>query len=340
MTVRLSLSVIIPTCNRRESLRLTLAGLDQQTYPPDRFEVLVASDGATDGTDEMVEQHACSASYHLRLVRQSNAGPARARNRGFAEAAGEVVVFLDDDVEPVPGFLAAHARHHADNRRVAVIGPMSPDPRRRWAEPPWIAWEHALLDKQYTNWVTGVWTEVGPQNFYTGNVSVRRLHLQAVGGFDERFKRQEDIELAYRMERELGLRFTFEPAAKGIHRPTRSLAAWLQVPYAYGSLDVLRIRQGNLGWEAVRGHYETRRAATRAMGSLLLACPQLAAPLQRLLLASARAFYAFRLRTPAFAALSVVHNLRYLEGAQAELGIAHSLLAHLQSSRTTGRATS
>lgn len=340
MTGQLSLSVIIPTCNRRESLRLTLAGLDQQTYPPNRIEVLVVSDGATDGTDEMVEQHACSAPYLLRLVRQPNAGPARARNHGFAEATGEVVVFLDDDVEPVPGFLAAHARHHTEDGRVAVIGPMSPDPCRRWAEPPWIAWEHALLDKQYSNWVTGVWKDVGPQNFYTGNVSVRRMHLRAVGGFDERFKRQEDIELAYRMERELGLRFAFEPAAKGVHRPTRPLSAWLQVPYAYGSLDVLRIRQGNLGWEAVRRHYGTRRAATRAMGALLLACPQLAAPLQLLLLGSARAFYAFRLRSPTFAALSVVHNLRYLEGAQAELGATHSLLGYLQSSGTSGRAAS
>ena len=313
------LSIVLPTYNRKGSLKLTLDGLARQTYPADRFEAVVVSDGSTDGTDAFLAEYARMALFRLRPVRQENGGPARARNRGIQEAQGEVIVFLDDDVEPAPEFLARHAAHHRDPQEV-VIAPMLPDPARLWREPCWIAWEHAMLEKQYTAWRTGAWAGCGPHHFYSGNASVRRAHLQAVGGFDEQFPRQEDVELAQRLARQCGVHFVFDPEARGLHRPQRRFASWLAVPHAYGRLDVVRARRDGTTWERVRHGYHARNGLTRGLARAVLAVPALSAPLRTGLLLAARAAYRLHRSGPAFAALSVIYNLRYLEGVRSEIG--------------------
>lgn len=312
------LTVVIPTFNRKDSLLRTLQALETQEHPS--FEVVVVSDGSTDGTDQLVQEFGARVRFPLHLIPQANAGPARARNRGTQEARGEVIVFLDDDVDPGPRFLTVHAGHHRADPRVAVIGPMLPDPKLRWTEPAWVAWEHAALQKEYDRLITGYWPAASPNHFYTGNASVRRAHLLAAGGFDEEFKRQEDVELAFRMQRLCGLRFQFDPEAAGTHRPDRSLASWLKIPYAYGSLDVVRARRGDVSWNRVRHGYISRNPATRALARLVLLLPQSAAAVRVGLLAAARCAYALHRDRAAFAALSVLYNVRYLEGVQSELG--------------------
>jgi glycosyltransferase involved in cell wall biosynthesis len=313
------LSVVIPTYNRRASLEVTLEGLARQRLAPELFEVVVVSDGSTDGTDVFLTECAARMPFCLRAFRQDNAGPARARNRGVREARGEVIVFLDDDVEPAEDFLSHHAAHHEADDRVAVIGPMSPDPARRRKEPVWIAWEHAMLAKQYENWRTGVWPGAGPNHFYTGNASLRRAHILAVGGFDETFKRQEDVEMAYRMQQTCHVHYRFDPAPAGVHRPQRSFTSWLKVPYEYGRLDVIRAQRGDITWSLVQQAYHTRSRATRRLADLVLGRPTLSPVARWLLTQTAQTLH--RLGHPlGIAVLSSVYNVRYLQGALAELG--------------------
>ena len=266
-------------------------GLARQTYPCTEFEAVVVSDGSTDGTEAFLAEYARTAPYTLRPITQPNGGPARARNHGIEEARGEVIVFLDDDVEPAPEFLALHAAHHASQNKEVVIAPMLPDPALQWQEPCWIAWEHAMLEKQYTAWRTGEWGGCGPNHFYSGNASLRRVHLLAVGGFDEQFPRQEDVELAFRLERECGVHFVFDAQACGTHRPQRRFASWLAVPYAYGRLDVVRAQRDPAAWEVVRHGYHARNLLTRRLALFTLSIPVLSAPLRVLLLSAARAAY-------------------------------------------------
>lgn len=314
------LSVVVPTFNRKDSLRATLDALACQTYPAGQWEALVVSDGATDGTEAFVCGYASRAPFSLRLLTQDNSGPARARNRGIDAARGEVIVFTDDDVAPVPDWLAAHAAHHAQDPQIVVIGPLSPDPARRRAEPPWIAWEHAMLQKQYNGWRTGAWKTIGPNNFYSGNASVRREYLQAVGGFDEGFTRQEDVELAHQLVRACGVHFVYEDSADALHRPLRTFASWLAVPYAYGQLDVTRAQRGDAPWDAVRHGYRSRSVPTRALARLILAVPACAPPLRAALRSGAQVSHRLHALPASLAALSVLFNLRYLEGASAALG--------------------
>jgi len=318
----LAATVVVPTFNRRASLELTLDGLARQTVAPNTFEVVVVSDGSTDDTDAWLASVMDRYPFQLRPIRQDNAGPARARNRGTAEARGDLVVFVDDDVEPQPGLIAAHLARHEGDARLAVIGPQSPDPERRAVEPPWIAWEHGQMVRQYDNFASGAWPKAGPQNFYTGNASVRRDVLLASGGFDETFGRQEDIELAYRMQRDLGVHFVFAADAAALHRPNRTFESWARTPYAYGSLDVTRARDGNASWRYVWGNYHWRSALTRAVARWTLPNSLLGETVRHSLLGLARLAW----RTPlvgrpiALSILSAIYNVRYLEGARDAIG--------------------
>lgn len=320
------LSVVIPTYNRRESLQITLDGLGKQILPPENWEVLVISDGSSDDTDAFLTAYVQTAPFRLRPFFQENSGPARARNRGIKEAQGQVVVFLDDDVEPVPDFLSVHHEHHVKNERVVVIGPLSPDPARQNTEPLWIAWEHAMLQKQYDAFASGEWPRAGPNHFYSGNASVRRTWLNAVNGFDETFTRQEDVEMAYRMEKVCHVQFVFEPAALGLHRPLRSLKSWLNVPFAYGGLDVIRAQKYESEWEIVRHGWTRRSRLTQVVSLVALTAPFLWPGLQKGLMGGAKIAAKAGRRNAAIAALSVVQNVRYLAGANQELGDTSALL--------------
>jgi glycosyltransferase involved in cell wall biosynthesis len=97
-------SLIIPTYNREESLRLTLASLSQQTYPTDRFEVVVVDDGGSDGTNMVVQ---LTYPFRILYLCQTNQGSAAARNRGVQQSSGDILVFIDDDMTLHPGYLAA-----------------------------------------------------------------------------------------------------------------------------------------------------------------------------------------------------------------------------------------
>ncbi len=83
-------SVIIPTYNRREPVRECLASVSAQRRRPD--EVIVVDDGSTDGTVEVLD-----GTEGVTVIRQSNAGPGAARNRGAAAASSDYLVFLDSD---------------------------------------------------------------------------------------------------------------------------------------------------------------------------------------------------------------------------------------------------
>jgi glycosyltransferase involved in cell wall biosynthesis len=97
-----ALSLIIPTYNRRASVLRTLESLEQQTYPVDRFEVVVVDDGSTDGTKDLVFD---SFPFRLRYFRQHNSGATTARNAGAIQSRARILVFMDDDIAATPTML-------------------------------------------------------------------------------------------------------------------------------------------------------------------------------------------------------------------------------------------
>ena len=122
-----SLSFIIPTFNRADSLAQTLTGLSQVDIPADvEAEVLVVDNNSSDDTDAVVSAHAAAGTCPVRRVNESVQGLCHARNRGLAEARHTHVCYLDDDVNVasdwVLSYVTAIDQHGAD----AVVGPVTP----------------------------------------------------------------------------------------------------------------------------------------------------------------------------------------------------------------------
>jgi len=208
------LSVVIPTHNRLEILAEVLQALEFQEDSPS-FEVVVVDDGSTDGTAEWLRGR--TFNLPLRILTQTNSGPAAARNTGIAVASGEWVAFLGDDTVPSPGWLATHREAHrsrGDDPHLAVIGYTGW--HRRMRVTPFLRCinEHGL---QFGYALIRDREDVPFNFFYTSNLSLRRDLLLAEP-FDLRFPYPawEDIELSYRLKKR-GLRLVYEPAATVAH---------------------------------------------------------------------------------------------------------------------------
>lgn len=326
------LSIVVPTYKRQTLLHKTLEGLAKQTLPTDIFEVLVVNDGSPDGTQAYLDGRVGTLPYTLRPIHLTNGGPGRARNTGIQEAHGKVIVFLDDDIEPSPECLEVHYKLHQNLDPLVVIGPQRRDLRLGSSEPLWIRWEHLMLEKQYSQFASGAWAKAGPNHFYTGNASVRRDLLLAVGGFDEGFTRQEDVELAVRLMKQKQVTFRVELAANAIHRPDRTFESWLKTPYAYGSLDVLRAQRRDTSWRTIRHAVVARNALTRLCIKLAVGRPKVGAVLQATLKGIALlvdALFGLLGQKLGIALLSVIYNVRYMEGAVDQLGDPSALWEHI-----------
>jgi glycosyltransferase involved in cell wall biosynthesis/peptidoglycan/xylan/chitin deacetylase (PgdA/CDA1 family)/SAM-dependent methyltransferase len=87
-------SVVVPAYNASRTIDETLRSIRAQSHA--NLEILVVDDGSTDATPEIVLRHA-ALDARIRLIRQPNGGVAAARNRGIAEARGELVALIDAD---------------------------------------------------------------------------------------------------------------------------------------------------------------------------------------------------------------------------------------------------
>jgi glycosyltransferase involved in cell wall biosynthesis len=224
-------SIVMPTYNRQARLARVLDALDRQAVDPGVFEVIIVDDGSNDGTASYLK--AQRRAYTLRALHQTNSGPARARNAAVAVSRAELLLFLDDDVEPSPQLVPEHLASHRAERDVVVMGPMASLKEYRQA---WVAWEQAKLEEQYAAMIRGDWEPTFRQ-FWTGNASVGRAHVLEAGGFNPDFLRAEDVELGYRLHSR-GLKFRFNPKALGLHHAERSLSSWELMHRRYGELEV------------------------------------------------------------------------------------------------------
>lgn len=243
-----SASVIVTTHNRTERLQRLCESLRRAFISGSRFELVVTVDGESEGSTDFLAD--LTRTFRVTVLTQTRSGPAAGRNRAMAAASGDVLVFLDDDVIPLPGLIERHIAVHRAHTDAVAIGPMLP-PRDDHL-PAWLRWEAVTLRKQYDAMLRGEYAPT-PRQFYTANASVRRNHALAVGGFDESFTRAEDVEFAYRLA-DRGLRFHFVPEAAVIHEPMRSWDGWLDVAREYGRHAV--IFQRDRGRDQLRLAYE------------------------------------------------------------------------------------
>jgi len=106
-------SVVIPLYDKEKYISKTLESVLKQTF--ENFEIIVIDDGSTDKSCEIVRSIKDS---RIRLIRQENGGPSKARNRGIQEAKGEFIAFLDADDEWLPEKLEKQYEFHCENPNV------------------------------------------------------------------------------------------------------------------------------------------------------------------------------------------------------------------------------
>jgi GT2 family glycosyltransferase len=310
--------VVIPTHARRESLLRVLRALSrQEQVAPDAFEVIVICDGDVDGSAPASRVLAAELPYGLRVLEQTNQGPAVARNQGVAEARAQLIVFLDDDVVPDPALVATHLAAHAGRGNLVAIGPLLPPPEFRLNA--WGAWEERTLCRQYDDIISGKW-QVTNRQFYTGNASLLRRHIVEAGGFDAAYRRAEDVELAQRLSGQ-GLEFTLLPEARGWHYVWRSFDAWQRMAAAYGEADVTMARAGRqLELRLALEHYRERAWLVQFITAVCLGRPAVRAGAVVGLGMLARCADRLQWLRLAMVACSLIYNVRLYDGIARSLG--------------------
>lgn len=188
----INISVVIPSYNSRELLDRCLAALraSEQAYRP-LHEIIVADDASTDGTGGIARRHGATV-FEL----ESNAGPAVARNFGAERASGDLLWFLDADVE-VPlnavELVTRYFNEHPDH--AAAIGSYDDDPSEPNACSQFKNLFHHFVHQSAGPTVASFWSGCG---------IVRRDAFRAVGGFDANYWKRpsvEDIHLGYLLGR-------------------------------------------------------------------------------------------------------------------------------------------
>lgn len=120
-------SVVIPTFRREHLLpRLLQRCAAQEGMAPDGYEVVVVDNTPEATARVIVTNLASRAPVAIRYVHEPQAGISHARNRGIAEAEGELIAFVDDDEIPSPGWLASLMRAQQTFRADVVLGPVRP----------------------------------------------------------------------------------------------------------------------------------------------------------------------------------------------------------------------
>ncbi|HVN70003.1 MAG TPA: glycosyltransferase [Candidatus Binatia bacterium] len=197
------------TYNRAPLLARVLDACFDQTTPGDEYEVVLVDDGSSDETPAVIETARARASCAFVVVTQRNAGLATARNAGIARASGEQIIFIDDDVLPLPNFVEEHLRAHARRPRAIVRGGAIEVADLDYLPPP--IWSIKNYSGNY---------------FWTTNVSAPLATIREIGGFDESFSEYgwEDIDVGLRL-RAKGVRAVFHPAALVYHYKPRPRTA-------------------------------------------------------------------------------------------------------------------
>jgi GT2 family glycosyltransferase len=204
-----AVSVVIPTHQRRETLRAALESLARQSVDSGSYEAVVSLDACSDGTAKMLEEF--EAPYELRWVSPRGRGRAAACNAALAAARGEVTIILDDDMRPAESFVERHRSHHPPGSRRCVLGAVPVRLREGSARA-----AHYVKDKfdRHLSNLSDPEHLALPRSFYSGNASLRTEVLREVGGFDESFGiyGNEDVELSLRL-RKAGVELDYDPEA-------------------------------------------------------------------------------------------------------------------------------
>jgi mycofactocin glycosyltransferase len=186
-----SISVVIPVYNRTQQLTNCLRSVCLQSYPVDRFEILVIDDGSTEDIAAVVQMIGSEWSGAIRVIRQMNGGPASARNTGVGESEADIIAFIDSDCTAETDWLSSLAPMLQNSEIAGAGGPIISAPPQGWVDGYLFAcdfFRHRVRQ--------GV-----VDYLITISAAFRRAALLSVGGFTSRKGVwNEDADLSFRLK--------------------------------------------------------------------------------------------------------------------------------------------
>jgi glycosyltransferase involved in cell wall biosynthesis len=224
-------SIAVATRDRPLRLRWLLNALLEQTYPPERFEVWVAHDSASDEVGQMLDAHPLRAGGQLQVLsfppRSRLAGAKR--NAAWRASRAPLVLFTDDDCRPSPDWLTRAVQAARAQPRAILQGTTLPDPDES-AILRGASWVHTVRIDPPTTWAE------------TCNIAYPRALLEQLGGFEEHRQVGEDTDLAVRGQ-ESGAALLAVPEMVVYHAVLeRSLVAAVRAAQRWGDMAWLAQR--------------------------------------------------------------------------------------------------
>lgn len=215
-----SVSVIVPAYNAQDTIFGVIGKILSQPYEGE-WELIIVDDGSTDRTPEKVQAHS-----RARYIRQDNAGPASARNRGASAARGEILLFTDSDCYPCAAWIKRMVSGFTSEKIGVVSGsydianPGAPLSRAIHAE---ILYRHRHLMPEF------------PRVFGSYNFAVRRDVFERAGGFNENYRHAsgEDNDLSYKIL-SAGYRIRFLQDALVAHVHQEDIRKYLKEQFRHG----------------------------------------------------------------------------------------------------------
>lgn len=218
-------SVVIPTFRRPERLLGCLEALAKQTFR-EPWEVVVIDDGSPQPIAEALGDR--PHGLKVRVIRQPNAGPASARNRGVEAAHGPLIAFTDDDCRPEPAWLETLVQ--AGRKRDGTLAggtTVNGLPNELFTTT-----SQFIVDLVYAHF------NADPDRSYflaSNNLLCERARFLEIGGFDATFPRAgaEDRDFCDRW-RMRGWPIAWRPEARVVHFHSQTLRTFIDLHVRYG----------------------------------------------------------------------------------------------------------
>ena len=205
------ISVVIPTFNRPQELRVCLDGFANQTAMPGEFEVVVIDDGSAENIEKIPADF--RDRFQLHLERCDHAGVSVARNRGIERSRAPLLLLYDDDLRPLPGLIEACLHFHDRLSAAHQMELLHFTPDRDIADMAVVRW---AFDRLYPFPKS---SGIHRWDYFWGGALTCKRSLFREHVFDPEFHAVEDAEFALRAGGQLGLEIHFEPRVSGhFHR--------------------------------------------------------------------------------------------------------------------------
>ncbi|MDO1448849.1 glycosyltransferase family 2 protein [Rhodocytophaga aerolata] len=239
----MKVSLIIPTYNGASKVLNILKALEKQTFR--NFEVIVVIDGSSDNTKETLENF--KTGLDLKIFYRQNGGRAVARNTGAREAKGDLLIFFDDDMRPMPDCVEQHVTHHQKYINSICVGSAMDD--RNFVKTDF----HAFRIYINNTWSKNLPVYPIPMNSHNlllaaANCSINKMSFLQLGGFDERLTDAEDFELGTRAH-EKGFSIYYNSQARAFHDDPVTCRSYIrrQREYTKAHIKLHKIRPEIVG---------------------------------------------------------------------------------------------